>query len=190
MKESELLADLASRVEVISDAPEIIESEQFGITRMLVSYFETGKSEKLQLPVAIKKNIGYYVKDRGELTEEAWYQDDEPKITSERDPVDAALEGNLLTAALYTSSELRKKLLGQLCSSSQAVFWESVDTENHVERKALSMKVLRDPNTYVNVFMSFVALDTVVRTKGASATDADIATAVNGWWTNVAVTTD
>lgn len=184
--ESDLIADLNSRFEAVA-TPTINEVEDTkGITWMMTNVLEIGKSEATRVPTAHRKNISYYVKDRGEATEEAWYAQDEPINQSAKDPIDG-LTGNLLTAGLYRSETLRKKVLGQLCTSAQAIFWEDAGTASHAERLVLAREVLANPDKYLNSFMVMAALDSNVRTDGAQVSDANVATVVNGWWTNIAL---
>jgi len=183
-KETDLIADLESKYEAV-DTPTIQETS-YGITWMIVNVFETGKSKDASVPTARKRNVSYYVKNRGEVDEIAWYQE-EPKNVSAQDPLDAGLTGNALTAALYQNDTLRIKVLGQICNTARAIFWEDAGTASHAERLVLATKVLLDAESYVKTFMAFIALDDTIRGVGGQASDAQVATVIDGWWTNVAI---
>lgn len=184
MKETDIIAEINKNY-VAADTP-IEQETSYGISWMIINVLEVGKTADGTLPIAKKRNIAYYVKNRGQADEEAWFMGNLINTSSE-DPVTASKIGNELTSALYKNEILRDKVLGQICSSARAIFWEDALTVNHAERIALAIKVLTNTDLYVKTFMAFIALDDTIRSVGGKATDIQIENVINGWWTNISV---
>jgi hypothetical protein len=186
-KETDLITDLNNKFEKVG-TPVIVESQDSkGVTWLQVNVLESGLSDGLQVPTAQRKNIDYYVLNRGNSsTEKAWYRD-EPVNSSSKEPIAGGLTGNKLTSSLYKSVEIRDKVLGQIGSTALAVYAETTATTNHVARLKLATDSLFNPEKNVNIFMMLCALDSTIRTVGSLATDTDIANVVNGKWTAVSI---
>lgn len=75
-KETDLLADLATRFKKIGD-PVVLETDGKKISWMQVNVFDAGVDEN-DIPLGNRKNVEFYVLDRGEATEEAYYAQQAP----------------------------------------------------------------------------------------------------------------
>jgi len=185
-KETDLLADLATRFAHVNPSATILQAEDaMGVTWLQVNVLEAGLTEQSRIPSAYRKNVEYYVFHRGQADENAWHSHTEPDNTSAGD-VTAAVSTNLAVYKIYSSPVLRQRVQGQITKTIQAVLFEGA-VPDHASRVKLAWSAMQLPDPILNVFMRFVALDATVQAGGATVADATLETVVNSWWTNVAL---
>lgn len=181
-KEADLLNDLQNRFISISE-PICTETSRLNnsdsISWMMVNVLEVKNTDP---PVAIRRNITYYVKNRGLENEEAWYSQETNFHINISD-----LKGGLLTTALFKSQIIRDKVLSQMFEVAHIVYREDVNTPNHEKRKELCIKVALDQEKFLNIFSMIVSLWPIVREKKLDVSDEDVREAILYWWNDVAM---
>ena len=77
MKESDLLADLATVFPIATASQAVQVEDAKGVTWMMLNVFDTGTINNK--PVASQRNLTYYVYHKGQADEAAYYADQAPK---------------------------------------------------------------------------------------------------------------
>jgi len=185
-KETDLLANLATRFFAVDPTPTILQEEDVkGVTWLQINVLEVGLSQKTKLPTSFRKNVPYYVYHRGQADEQAWYSQDEPVNTANTD-VTITTSSYEAIANLYNSSALQARVLAAIITQCSVVFQESAGTTNHANRMKLVSKANTDLHNVVMQFMSAIALNSTVQAAGNAVADAVLLAIVSGAWDSYA----
>jgi len=178
-KESDLISDLTSRFFAIDPAPVILEAEDAkGITWLSINVMEVGKSEKDKTPTSLRKNISYYVFNRGELDEEAWYAQEEPVNGVDKD-ITASGNTSYSYVTIYNSPQLRIRVLGFIVKAIVAIINEDGSTTDHTLRLNWANNAMQSPIKYQDAFMVVVANNATARSQGNAIIDSDLEWIIN-----------
>jgi len=183
---AQLLADLAAMYVGVGD-PEKADANDptNGVTKYTVNVVEYGLSEASIKPTAYRKNVTFYVYHEGQGDEKAGYERMEP-VNSSNTNVSSEPIGSLYAFnKVYSSAELRQRILGWIVKTSIIIMAEAPEVANHAVRIAWARDAIKDPSKYVNPFMCYVAASEDVQGNGNASTDNDL-TWINYMLLNVA----
>jgi hypothetical protein len=124
--EAQLLADLATVYFAVDATPTVLQAaDSKNVTWLQVNVLEIGLSEKDKKPIGYRKNVLYYVYNRGIGGEAAYYTYDQPINTSAKD-VTISVSNYQNIAALHDSDVLQQRTLTAILMSCNSIFQETV----------------------------------------------------------------
>jgi hypothetical protein len=156
-----------------------------GITKYIVSVFETGKSQQNQQPTGYRKNVVFYVYNESLGDEAAYFEQIEPVNTSNTDPsFSSSSYANI--AKLYRTTSLQDRVMAAIMTQCSVVFQELPSTTDHANRMLLVALTNKDIKNVTMKFMTAIALNATIQTSGNTVADSVITSIVSGAWNSYA----
>lgn len=154
------------------------------VTWYQVNVFEVGLSDGKK-PVAVKRNIDFYVKNEGEVDEAAYYKDRELSNRVNDDTSgDTSLKGIF---DIYSSPLMRDRIYGAVIEECLVVFTEDPGTTNHANRVSLAVTAAKGlSDEIINMFMVIAANNSTIQENGNDVNDSTIQTLVSTKWNVIA----
>ena len=178
MNKSEIMAKINTDYIGVSEAINPgSEGAVNGVIKYMVNILDTGIDQATGADVARRNNITFYVYHEGENDEKAYFDSVDP-ITRKVDTDISANADNFISYHnIYSSVELRKRLIGFIAKQSYSIINEDPATENHATRIKWAFDAIKDPEKYLNAFMVGLSNNSDIRKNGNSVLD-------NGtnWW--------
>ena len=141
-----------------------------------VNVMDSGLSAN-KIDIELKRNFTLLVKNEGTETEEAFWEDDEPKSILKKDI--SISNGNAAERyAAFVNRELRERVFGLLLVRFAEIVNEPTETEFHALRLKIAADGLTNQSKYIDAFMAQIMYDPDVREAGFTVTDEKMSTII------------